>query len=539
MTRRAALVILVLTAFLPVAIAAPRPRGGTDKLPLSGLAPSKLVPGLCVYKYRISTTSPECQAFFDQGLGYAYSYVWLEAIRSFETALEHDPNCAMAWWGLYRAFEGRRQHEPATKALVKANEFKDRASHREQQLIWASMQEKGQAPNVGDADARRKKAIETIDALLAQYDDDEEAWYFRAQLSGGAGGFGGQLSAVPFYKALLHVNPLHPGANHELVHFYENHRRPALGWPYAEKYIESSPGIPHAFHMQAHLGTRIGKWNKTSDYSARAIVLEKAYHEYQGVKPAEDAQYSHHLDTLLISLTHDGRFAEARGIIEHQRKLGSKDLPTWFRLYLADRDYAAALELAEQIRRRDKVTASYYSALVYLKQGDAARALPEIEVLRHAFANGARDRQEYRMWEVQGLYLCQTGAGGEGLKLLERAANRSKNDYGHHAWGNGSYLMEQWGAGALQSAHDREAEEAYLEALAHDPGSVRAALGLEVLCARQGRTEEAERYAELARKCWAKADSGKLQTELNALRGNSAAATKSEGETGKSSGRRP
>src|SRR4029079_6867152 len=148
--------------------------------------------------------------------------------------------------------------------------------------------------------------------MLAQFDDDEEAWYFRAQLSGGAGGFGGQVSAVPFYKALLKVNPLHPGANHELVHFYENYRRPALGWPYAEKYIESSPGIPHPFHMQAHLSTRIGRWDKTSDRSARAVQLEREYHKFQNVKPSDDFQYSHHLEILTVSLIHDGRFSQAR-----------------------------------------------------------------------------------------------------------------------------------------------------------------------------------------------------------------------------------
>src|SRR5262249_35758740 len=214
----------------------------------------------------------------------------------------------------------------------------------------------------------------------------------RPQSTGWAGDLGGQLSAVPFYKALLRVNPLHPGANHELVHFYENYRRPALGWPYAEKYMQSSPGIPHAFHMQAHLGTRIGKWNKTSDYSARAIELEQAYHQFQGVNPKEDSQYSHHLDTLLTSLTHDGRFAEGRKIIADLRKLGPQNYQTWFRLHLAARDYAEALKTADQVRRRDKVTASYLAALVYLKQGDAAGARPEVEVVRQAYAHRKQDK---------------------------------------------------------------------------------------------------------------------------------------------------
>src|SRR6516225_2951367 len=178
------------------------------KMTVTVLAPSKLVPDLCLVRYRISTTSPECQAFFDQGLGYFYSYVWMEAARSFETALQYDPECPLAWWGLSRALErwGKSSH---TEALLKADKYHDRASHREQQLILASMQEKGQAPGVGDGEARKRKAIATLDNMIALYDDDEEAWYFRAQLAGGAGGNGGQTSSVPFYKALLRINPLH------------------------------------------------------------------------------------------------------------------------------------------------------------------------------------------------------------------------------------------------------------------------------------------------------------------------------------------
>src|SRR5436190_22595486 len=48
------------------------------KLEHTKLMPAKLIPNLCVVKYRVSTASPECQAFFDQGLGYFYSYVWME-----------------------------------------------------------------------------------------------------------------------------------------------------------------------------------------------------------------------------------------------------------------------------------------------------------------------------------------------------------------------------------------------------------------------------------------------------------------------------
>src|SRR5687768_14494269 len=85
----------------------PNPR--TARLELTNLPPSKLTPNLCVLKYRVTTSSPECQAFFDEGLGYFYSYVWMEAARSFETAARYDPDCAMAWWGLSRALESYRR----------------------------------------------------------------------------------------------------------------------------------------------------------------------------------------------------------------------------------------------------------------------------------------------------------------------------------------------------------------------------------------------------------------------------------------------
>ncbi len=514
--------LLVLALALPAGAVAP-PKA--NKMPLTKLAPAKLVLEQCLLRYRISTTSPTCQDYFDQALGYYYSYVWMEASRSFETAVQHDPNSPLAWWGLSRALERWGRSAEATKALLKAWELRAHASDREVYLIKASMQEKGQLPGVGDGEQRKQKAIATIDEMLALYDDDEEGWYFRAQLAGGAGLFGGQASAAPFYKALLRVNPLHPGANHELLHFYENFRRPALGWPHAEAYIKSSPGIPHAFHMQAHLATRLGRWAKTSDRSARAIELQRAYHRRENVRPREDWQYGHHLETLLVSLIHDGRFREARAIKKECQANGYRLPVPFFKLHLAERDYDSALKIADEVRRGrgwrgDKALASYMSARVYLEQGNLASALPEIEVLQLAYRQHRNDRRlELRLLEVQGLYLCQAGVGPAGLKLLARTVARTKDDYGHHAWGNGAVYMETWGAGALAAGKLDVADEAFHEALAHDPGSVRAALGMQVVCERQGRIEESERYASLARRCWARADPGHLQVELACLRG--------------------
>src|SRR5262245_6555771 len=307
---------------------APPKKEDANKLPISKLAPSKLVPNLCIVRYPVTTSSPECQAYFNQGLGYYYSYVWMEAARSFETAAKYDPECAMAWWGLSKALEKwpRPQH---TDALKKAKEMLPKAGHRETFLINARLAEKGMIDGV-KPENRRKEAAKYLDELLTIYDDDEEGWFCRSQVADGPN------SAVPYFKALLRVNPLHPGGHHELVHHYENIRRPALGWPHAVGYMQSSPGIPHAFHMQAHLGMRIGKWDQTTDWSARAIELERKYHKDQDVKPGEDHQFSHHLETLMLALTHDGRFAEAgklKKLCEGYKYTGNQHKTLWFRLH--------------------------------------------------------------------------------------------------------------------------------------------------------------------------------------------------------------
>jgi hypothetical protein len=443
----------------------------------------------------------------------------MEAARSFETATLKDPNCAMAWWGLSRAQERWGQGGDQNKSLLKANELKERVSYREQQLILARMQEKGLQPGVGDASARRNAAIATLDALLAIHEDDEEAWFYRGQIAAEGQLFGGGAASVPFYKALLRINPLHPGANHELVHFYENFQRPALGWVYSENYIKSSPGIPHPWHMQSHLATRLGRWDKSSGSSSRAIEIHRAYQKDTGVKPTEDAQFIHHTEILMLSLTHDGRYREARALKKECWDYGFRHWLPWFRLAMGERDYDEALKISEEFRRNDKLTASYLAALVYLAQDDPVRAKPHVDVLDEGLRTRKNDKQlKYRLSETRGMLLCLTGGGDAGLKLLEKVVKETKDDYRHHAWGNGAYYMEVWGQMALRCAKLDVAEEAFLEALAHDHGSAKAAMGLQLVCEQQGRPEEARQYAALARKFWKHAEVRTFDTELASLR---------------------
>src|SRR4029079_5610802 len=44
----------------------------------------------------VGTGSKDAQAFYDQGLAYLHSYVWIEAARSFNQALRLHPQIALA-----------------------------------------------------------------------------------------------------------------------------------------------------------------------------------------------------------------------------------------------------------------------------------------------------------------------------------------------------------------------------------------------------------------------------------------------------------
>jgi tetratricopeptide (TPR) repeat protein len=487
-------ILAVVPAYAPAAVIVAL----DDRMQMTQLRPGVLMKDLCHYRYRVSTSSAECQQFIDQSLGFYYSYVWMEAARSAENAVVRDPKCAYAWFLLSRALEKWGRGD-STKALLQAQTLMSKASHRERLLITARLHEKGIIAGT-TPDARKKKACESLDELLTIYDDDEEGWFARAQVAGGN-------EAIPYYKALLRVNPIHPGAAHELVHFYEGYKRPALGWQYAEAYMASSPGIPHAFHMQAHLAMRIGKWEHTSDWSSRAIEMEKAYHKEMKVNPGDDHQYLHHLETLTTSLVHDGRFAEAEAARKEAEKYNQKYLLSWFRMYLGERNWAEAAKIVDTHRKTDKSMGAYLGAILYLEQGETTRAAAEVDVLQQQQQRKKNDKAlESRFLEAQGRLLCQQGAGDAGLKLLERVVNKNKDDYFAHSWGHGADRMESWGIGALEAGNVERTEEAFLEALAHDAGCVRAALGMYVLCDKLGRAEEAQRYHALAQRCWNRAD---------------------------------
>src|SRR5262245_39858169 len=83
----------------------------------------------------VTTTSKEAQAFYDQGLNYLESYVWIEASRSFRQALRLDPKLAMAYLELSYVQSGLENPEGAKRLFEKAKGLASGVSERERLRI--------------------------------------------------------------------------------------------------------------------------------------------------------------------------------------------------------------------------------------------------------------------------------------------------------------------------------------------------------------------------------------------------------------------
>src|SRR5487761_2116499 len=77
------------------------------------------------YARTVTTTSAVAQRWFDRGLNWCFGYHHEEAIACFEKALEADPDCAMAHWGVAYAAGPNYNYpwelqDPAGKAVALA-----------------------------------------------------------------------------------------------------------------------------------------------------------------------------------------------------------------------------------------------------------------------------------------------------------------------------------------------------------------------------------------------------------------------------------
>ena len=389
------------------------------KMPMTELAPSKLIPDLCLVRYRVSTTSPECQAFFDQALGYFYSYVWMEAARSFETALQYDAECPLAWWGLSRALErwGKKNH---TEALLKASKLKDRASHREQQLILAAHAGEGTCarrrrqrdaqtqghrhPRQSHRPVRRRRGSVVLPRQLA----GGAAIARRSGLVGavlqGAVAHQSAASRRQSRIAALLRELAASGAGLDLCReLHQIVAGTAARFPHA-----GAPGHAHrqvgAHHRPLRpcrrTGTRLPQGNERQAERRFAVRASSG----------DAAAVAHPRWPLRRGPRHRGGGTRLR-----LQTLAAVVPAASRRARLGGDGQNHRRDTQGPQKRQDDAGLLFGSALS--QKGRAARALPEIEVLQHALRDRPNDKTlPFRVWETQGWYMCQTGDAGRGAE---------------------------------------------------------------------------------------------------------------------------
>jgi tetratricopeptide (TPR) repeat protein len=265
------------------------------------------------YARSVTTTSDQAQRWFDQGLIWLYGFNHEVAIDCFRRALEADPGCAMAQWGIVHAagpnynrqwetFEPEEKHEamalsrPAAKA---AASLAERVSPVERALIQA-VQHRAPAETVEDfspcldgyADAMR-------DAYRAHPDDlDVTALFAEALLNRTPW----QLWDLPTGEPATGADTLeakavlerafgeiegawdHPGLLHLYIHLMEMSPHPELALRHGDRLCTLVPDAGHLIHMATHIDVLCGDYHNVIDRNARAIAADRRFLEREGAE---------------------------------------------------------------------------------------------------------------------------------------------------------------------------------------------------------------------------------------------------------------
>jgi len=304
------------------------------------------------YTHEIATASEAAQRHFDQGLVLFYNFNQREANISFGIALEHDPACAMCYWGLayasgpflnkvvathdvphYPAY-GPSAHlvaqTAAQRALELANEAlqaspDSAAARRDLRYITALQLRFGPGAEPGggylEAEAAYAVAMEDIasddpqdvDALVLAAESalNTVPWDYYTDRHGSIKPVAAHAAGL-LDRALLR-SPKHPLALHLMVHLKEQlpagRGRGKAGEAElaADKLNTAQPGMGHLIHMASHMYMRVGRYGDGVRNSMLAIRRDAADSLHCLVPYGPE----HNTDTIIMLASMSGEYSTA------------------------------------------------------------------------------------------------------------------------------------------------------------------------------------------------------------------------------------
>jgi tetratricopeptide (TPR) repeat protein len=259
-----------------------------------------------------------------------YAFNPEEASYHFVRAAQFDPHLAMAYWGVALA---AGPNINTSYELKRAQVGRDAIALARNSLRWAAPEERAYiealAPRyAGVTQAERiapaQRAYADAMGVLAQrFPNDLDATVLYAEslmdltplrMWGHDGTAGPNTRRViALLDAVVRRDRNHVGANHLLIHAWEDSPEPQAALPAARALMTADlpPGAEHLAHMPAHIFTRVGDYDDAIRASLRTIALFRQFLpiEHSGI---HNAYYHHDYQVLNYAYMMSGQWANAR-----------------------------------------------------------------------------------------------------------------------------------------------------------------------------------------------------------------------------------
>ncbi|WP_421996461.1 tetratricopeptide repeat protein [Reyranella sp.] len=262
---------------------------------------------LGAYGRVITTRSADAQTWFDRGLNWLYAFNHEEAIKCFVQALAHDPDCAMAHWGvsyasgpnynlpwiLYDPQGKARALAASYDAMEKAVAAAPGATPVEQALIAALPARYPQRTPIEDQSGWDKAFTNFMREVFRQHPQDldvravftdaimnETPWQMWDLGTGGVARDAGTAEAMAVLEEALKDLPAtwdHPGLLHLYVHLMEMSPFPQRALRAGDRLRELVPDSGHLVHMPTHIDVLCGNYHDVVVYNQKAVAADRKF----------------------------------------------------------------------------------------------------------------------------------------------------------------------------------------------------------------------------------------------------------------------
>lgn len=269
-----------------------------------------------------TTTSPEAQEAFINGMLLLHLFEYPYARDQFLRAQALDPDYAMAYWGEAMTFNHPIWDEQdlagGRAALLKLGRSAEARmartpSPREQGFIAAVEVLYG-----AGAKAERDRAyLRAMERLASEFPEDHEVQLFYALsllgVNAGVRNISTYMMSTALAQSVFSDNPKHPGAAHYLIHGVDDPVHAVLGLEAARALATMAPDAGHSQHMTSHIFTALGMWGDVVTANLAAVKVANEMRVERG-QPARS--WGHYHFWLLYGYLQQGRHKQARAMLD-------------------------------------------------------------------------------------------------------------------------------------------------------------------------------------------------------------------------------